>query len=317
LDPALRVHAPRGLVGFALRIGTWACRTAARAGEDGKGRAMKVLVFGAGVIGQIYGGRLLRSGHDVTLLARGRTAELLAARGITLRRGDEHWQVRPPVVGVGGITQDDLFDVVLVTVRLDQVDEVVPELARVPATRVALLLARCIGLERLREQVGADRTVFAFPGVGGQRLEDGTISYLQVAQQKTTVERRDGLEQPVVDLLRSAGFPVAVSGHMAGWLKTHAVFVGAVSAAIHACGGDSVALAADRGRVAEFVAAVDEGFQALARQGVPVTPTPLRLIFTVVPRFVAPTGRSNFAGQSVRWRSHHTSRPAAGLSFRR
>jgi hypothetical protein len=37
LDPALRVHAPRGLVGFALRIGTWACRTAARAGEDGKG----------------------------------------------------------------------------------------------------------------------------------------------------------------------------------------------------------------------------------------------------------------------------------------
>jgi 2-dehydropantoate 2-reductase len=248
---------------------------------------VKVLVYGAGVIGQIYGGRLARSGHEVTMLARGRTAELLAARGITLRRGDECWQVRPAVAGAGDVIRDNRFDVVLVTVRLDQVDEVVPELARVAATRVAFLLNRCTGLESLREQVGADRTVFAFPGVGGRRHEDGTISYLHVPQQKTTVERRDGLEQPVVDLLRSAGFPVALSGQMAGWLKTHAVFIAALGAAIAACGADSVALAADRGRVADVVAAVDEGFHALARQGIPVTPTPLRLIFTVVPRFVA------------------------------
>jgi 2-dehydropantoate 2-reductase len=248
---------------------------------------VKVLVYGAGVIGQIYGGRLARSGHEVTLLARGHTAEFLAARGITLRRGDEYWQVRPPVVGVGDITPDSTFDVVLVTVRLDQVDAVMPDLARVAAARVVFLLNRCTGLERIREQVGADRTVFAFPGVGGRRHEDGSISYLHVPQQKTTVERRDGLEQPVVDLLRSAGFPVVLSEHMEGWLKTHAVFVAALGAAILACSGDSAALAADRGRVTDVVAAVGEGFHALARQGVPVTPTPLRLIFTVVPRFVA------------------------------
>jgi 2-dehydropantoate 2-reductase len=248
---------------------------------------MKVLVYGAGVIGQIYGGRLARSGHEVTLLARGRTAELLAARGITLRRGNEQLQDRPPVVGVGDITQDGLVDVVLVAVRLDQVDAVVPDLARIPATRVAFMLNRGSGLEAIREQVGADRTVFAYPGVGGHRLEDGTISYLQVPQQKTTVERRDGLEQPVVDLLRSAGFPVVLSEHMEGWLKTHAVFIAMLDAAILDCDGDSAALAADRSRVADVVAAIGEGFRALARQGVPVTPTPLRLIFTVVPRFVA------------------------------
>lgn len=248
---------------------------------------MKVLVYGAGVIGQIYGGRLARSGHQVSMLARGRTAELLAARGITLRRADECWPVRPEVVGVGDIIRDSRFDVVLV--RLDQVDEVVPDVARVAATRVAFLLNRATGLERLREQVGADRAVFAFPGVGGSRLADGTISYLQMPRQKTTVERRGGLEQPVVALLRSAGFPVAVSGQMAGWLKAHAVFYAALGTAIAACGGDSVALADDRGRVADVVAAVDEGFRALARQGVAVTPTPLRLVFTVVPRFVAVT----------------------------
>jgi hypothetical protein len=74
---------------------------------------------------------------------------------------------------------------------------------------------------------------------------------------------------------------------MAAWLATHAVFITAVGAAVMAAGGDSVALAADRTRVADMVAAVAEGFHALSRQHIAVTPTPLRLIFTVVPRFIA------------------------------
>jgi 2-dehydropantoate 2-reductase len=74
---------------------------------------------------------------------------------------------------------------------------------------------------------------------------------------------------------------------MAGWLATHAVFITAVGSAILAAGGDSAVLAADRARVADLVAAVGEGFHALSRQHITVTPTPLRLIFTVVPRFIA------------------------------
>jgi 2-dehydropantoate 2-reductase len=61
----------------------------------------------------------------------------------------------------------------------------------------------------------------------------------------------------------------------------------AVGAAILASRGDSVALAADTARVADMVTAVGEGFRALARGGITVTPRPLRLMFTVVPRFAA------------------------------
>jgi ketopantoate reductase len=32
---------------------------------------MKVLVYGAGVIGTLYGGKLARAGHTVTVVARG------------------------------------------------------------------------------------------------------------------------------------------------------------------------------------------------------------------------------------------------------
>ena len=55
---------------------------------------------------------------------------------------------------------------------------------------------------------------------------------------------------------------------MAGWLKTHAVFVTAISAAILDCDGDSLALADDPAQLALMVAAVREGFRALDRNGV-------------------------------------------------
>lgn len=246
---------------------------------------VKVLIYGAGVIGQIYGGRLARAGHDVTLLARGRTFEGLCQRGIVLRTGGETCHVRPVVIRE--VPRDARYDVVLVTVRRDQVDAIMPAIAELSAEHVVFMLNQPGELASVARRVGTDRTIFAFPGVGGYRTDDGAIRYLEVPQQHTTVGRAGGWEQPIVDLMRSAGFPIDVAGNMEGWMKTHTVFVTAICAAILSYDGDVVGLASDRQRVATMVAAVGEGFRALAGQGVAVCPTPLRLIFTAVPRPIA------------------------------
>jgi 2-dehydropantoate 2-reductase len=248
------------------------------------GGRVNVLVYGAGVIGQIYGGRLQQAGHDVTMLAR-RQAERLATHGVRLERDNDMHHVVPRVIRT--VPHDAVFDVVLITVRRDHLPQVVPGLGALTAARVVFMLNTGVDLEGIREQAGRDRTVFAFPGVGGRRLDDGTIRYFEISQQKTAVEDRRGAEVPIVQLLRSAGFAVDLQTDMAAWMKTHVVFITAVSAAILAAGGDSEALAADRGKVADMVQAVGEGFRALQRQGVRVTPPPLRLAFTVVPRFLA------------------------------
>jgi 2-dehydropantoate 2-reductase len=185
------------------------------------------------------------------------------------------------------VPADRAFDIAFVCVRRDQLDAALPELAGLTAGRLVFMVNLCTDLEQTRERVGAGRTLFGFPGVAGRRADDGTIEYVDVRQQHTTIEQRGGAQRPVVDMLRGAGFPVDVSDDMAGWLTTHAVFVTAIGSAILEAGGDSTALAADRARVAAMVAAVGEGFHALKRQGITVTPTPLRIIFTVVPRFAA------------------------------
>ncbi len=245
---------------------------------------MRVLVCGAGVIGQIYGGRLAAAGNEVTLLARGPAAESLATHGVALVKRGETSRSHPAVTTEFPL--DVAFDAVFVTVRRDQLADVLPMLAASAATRIVFMLNEGVDLDSIRDRVGTARCVFAFPGVGGKRTDAGSITYLEIRQQQTTVEDCGGVEAPVVDMLRSAGFAVEVCAEMAGWLKTHTVFVTVVGAAIIA-GGTVDELTSDRTRMAEMVAAVGDGFRALARQGVTVTPTPLRIIFTAVPRFIA------------------------------
>src|ERR1022692_4359080 len=246
---------------------------------------MKILIYGAGVIGQIYAARLQQAGHDVTVLARDRTHERLARDGIVLANGAASSQVRVTVTDRVG--PESSFDLALVTVRRDQVDEILPALADLPAASVLLMQDSSLGLARAGDMVGRDRVLFGFPGVGGYRKDDGAICYIEIRQQPTTLGRRDGREKAVRAVLESAGFAVQTTDDMDGWLKTPTVLFLSRGASIYSCGGDARALAADRAGVAAMVSAVGEGFRALAGNGVKVTPLPLRVIFTVVPKMFA------------------------------
>ena len=88
-------------------------------------------------------------------------------------------------------------------------------------------------------------------------------------------------------MLEQAGFPTAISRSIDGWLKTHAVFVSCVSAALALEGGDSVRLGQNRATVALMVSAIREGFAALRSLGVRVTPFNLQVIFRWMPRWFA------------------------------
>jgi hypothetical protein len=86
---------------------------------------------------------------------------------------------------------------------------------------------------------------------------------------------------------KRAGFPTALSHSMDGWLKTHAVFVTSVSAALALEGGDSVRLGQNRARVTLLVNAIREGFAALQSLDISVMPFNLKLMISWMPRWFA------------------------------
>ena len=62
------------------------------------------------------------------------------------------------------------------------------------------------------------------------------MRYVRIRQQPTTLGEVDGQMtarlRRLSAMLEQAGFPTALSRSMDGWLKTHAVFVSCVSAAL-------------------------------------------------------------------------------------
>lgn len=244
---------------------------------------MKCFVLGAGVVGQVYAGRLAEAGHEVTILARGERLRRIRARGIVLQH--EGTRSTVPLSGAVDEVPDEHYDVAVLAVRADQVEGALATLARVSAGTV-VTLGNTDGLrDRIERALGPARVVFAFPGVGGRELADGVVEYLMVAQQHTTVGAPgDGRERPVAEMLRAAGFPVATTADMDAWLATHTVFVAGLGVIVLRHDGDPVAAAHDRPLVRAAVRGIGEAFRALPRRPVP---GPLRAIFTVVPRPIA------------------------------
>jgi 2-dehydropantoate 2-reductase len=137
---------------------------------------MRILIYGAGVIGSIFAGKLAASGHDITMLARGRRAEELREHMLSLSvpgagRTDTVW-----VNVTERLAPDDLYDYIIVAMQRTQVDEILPILAENHSKNIVFVVNTAGGYDRWAQAVGSDRPMLGFPSVGGERI-DGEVVY--------------------------------------------------------------------------------------------------------------------------------------------
>lgn len=78
---------------------------------------MRVIVYGAGAIGGLIGGRLTEHGHDVVLIARGPHRDAIEADGLRIESPDNSVTVRVPVTDDPSTIAFGKEDVVIVAVK--------------------------------------------------------------------------------------------------------------------------------------------------------------------------------------------------------
>ncbi len=249
---------------------------------------MKVLIYGAGVIGTLYAGKLADAGHKVTVVARGQRLADIRQHGLVLEDivHCRRWTVQ--VDAAERLSPDDEHDLALITVRRDQLASAFSELAtnkRIPT--LLFMLNNPTGSVGLAEALGRGRVLLGFPGAGGTR--DGPIvRYAMIAQQPTTLGELDGARtarlREIAEAFRDAGFlPTKICNDMDAWLKTHAFFVTALCGAIYLAGGDCRRLSTDSAALSLMTNGVREGFAVVRALGQRVTPFSLRVLFTWLP----------------------------------
>jgi len=241
---------------------------------------MKIIVLGAGMQGTLYGVRLASAGHSVVLIARGKRAAELRRSGAAIEQAlsGKRQVVQLPVADA--LEAGARADLCLVTVRREQLPQVLPALrAARDVDRIVFLVNYACGSEFLFEALGRGRTVLAFPGAAGS-IEDGVDRYVEVREQPTVVETQ---AKDVGRILRSAGFRVSFVRDMDSWLRRHAVFVTAVSGALYEVGSDAHALAENATQVRNLIVGIREGWQIMDRRAIGPAPLALRAIFQWIP----------------------------------
>jgi len=91
---------------------------------------MKILVYGAGVIGTLYGARLQNAGHQVTILARASRLANIRRHGLVLEDVVTGVHSATPVAVAERLSVDEGYDMALVSVRRDQLSGILPDLVR-------------------------------------------------------------------------------------------------------------------------------------------------------------------------------------------
>ena len=239
---------------------------------------MRILVYGAGVIGSLYGARLAASGHEVHLLARGERLRQLAQHGVILEDGLTGERAIFSIPVVTGLAAGDAYDLVLVAVRKTQIDGVLPALAANVASNDILLFTNTAeGYGAWVRAVGRERLLAGFPGAGGVR-EGPVVRYALAPPwfQRTTLGELDGRITPrllgLAAALRGAGFPVALSRSVDAWQKTHVAWASPVASALYLALDEADRLAGSPEALGLMVDAIRENLAVLRALGVPATP---------------------------------------------
>ena len=136
---------------------------------------MRFVVYGAGAVGGVIGGRLFQAGHEVTLIARGDHLRALQRDGLTLAAPDATADLAVPAVASPAEASPGDGDVVVLAMKSQHTAAAVAELALAASPEVAVVCAQN-GVENERVALRSFRDVYAMAVVmPATHLEPGVV----------------------------------------------------------------------------------------------------------------------------------------------
>ena len=190
---------------------------------------MRILIYGAGVIGSLYAALLAEAGYDTSIYARGKRLEVLKNNGLLYKKNQDLIKAETKILGE--VSNDDIYDFVLLTVRENQLYEALTELKNNKSNTIVTMVNSLDSYKKWEDIVGTGRILPAFPGVGGSINEDGILDASLTPRiiQPTTFAEISGNEtkrtKQFSKILRHAHIPYQKVMDMHMWQLCHLALV--------------------------------------------------------------------------------------------
>mgnify|MGYP002537306398 FL=1 len=232
---------------------------------------MRILVFGAGVLGCNLARDLFRAGKDVTLLARGAWGEEIRQNGLRIK---DKFSPRMSVSRIPVVTElrpEDRYDVIFVVTRYTQLDSVRETLLANP-TENLVFVGNNARADALAASLPGKNVLFAFALSAGHRERDHVAS---IDLRKITIGQLAGApsnEALIGQIFQGTKYKVVYEPNMGDYLLCHAAFVLPAAFACYHTDGDLKKLKGDTAYLSRMLDANIEGYRAIRNAGHTILP---------------------------------------------
>lgn len=238
---------------------------------------MKLLIYGAGVIGCHYAAQLSKAGHDVSVLARGKRLKEFRQNGLRCHTGGTVHTANVTVIEKPAST--DGYDFIFLTVRQEQLRECLRQLHDINSPTIVTMVNTIEPYEDLETLCGKGRLLPAFPSAGGS-FKNGILDarFTPALIQPTTFGEIDGTDSPRVKalgtMLRQAGISCQAVRDMHVWQICHLAMVVPLADAYYAT-SQPRSVSKDRAVMHKTAQELKKNFLALHKSGHKISPVKL------------------------------------------
>jgi 2-dehydropantoate 2-reductase len=244
---------------------------------------MKVLVYGAGVIGSIFAFKLKSAGNDVTVLARGKRLEQLRKYGIVIEDKIFNENFRTDIKVIDRLRTDDYYDLVLIIMQRQQVSKILPVLQKNRKVPTFIFMGNSVdGAEEYLNFIDQKRIMLGFGGPGGYRKNNSVIAayvrdycILYFGEIDGKISNR---VEYIKDVFQKSEIKVEIPESIDAWLKNHAALISPLAIASYAERGRGRRLVDEDKNMAMAVKAFKENLKALEKLGIPIMPKKFKMM---------------------------------------
>lgn len=232
---------------------------------------MRILVYGAGVLGCNLARDFYHSKQDVTLLARGKWAEEIKNNGLRIKN---QLFLHTSVFHIPVITElksDDIYDVIFVTIRYTQIDTVV-DILRENQSKNIVFVGNNTNANNTSSLLKNKNVMFAFLVSVGHRESNRVVS---VDLKKITIGQlvnAQSNEKFINEIFANTKYKVKYEPNIGDYLLCHAAFVVPVAFACYKTDENLKKIKRNTAYLNKMIDANIEGYRAIKKAGHEILP---------------------------------------------
>lgn len=261
---------------------------------------MRLLIYGAGVIGCWYAVLFSKAGYDTTIYARGKRLNLFRKEGLRYEAKGKIHKVNVKIIE--RLENTDSYDFIFVTVKENQIHTALEELSHNISPNIVTMVNTIERYENWEQLSGEGRIIPAFPGAGGS-FQDGILkaALTPYIVQPTTFAEINGCRterlQQLSKIFKSSRVPYQIVKNMQDWQLCHLAMVVPIADAYYMAGNPQKAWKEDK-VMQKTAVQIKHNFQMLYKSGIVLSPRKMNM-FRLLPAGILRVGliavfKSNF-----------------------